>query len=274
MDTAAADAAFAEWMRENLDRAADHFGLIVAGEPVYGWRLRSISAPAGAPDGERWLRVVSQEPEWATGDHWIGTHDANTLTGIRKPDVLDVYEWTEGRDQRAELMTRMAGHPCSPTDVVRVDVDLTPQWWTELRRTVDILAATPTHRVHADQHKVTTRIQEQFGTTVDTTVTTWATAHGDLHWSNLFGPDFGLVDWELWGTAPAGTDAATLYSYSLLRPAIARQVHDLFADHLDTSTGRVAQLYVVARLLRRIDGGDHPDLAEPLNQHVESLLSN
>jgi hypothetical protein len=85
-------------------------------------------------------------------------------------------------------------------------------------------------------------------------------------------PRFGILDWELWGIAPAGTDAATLLCYSLLVPSIAEQVHELFSDALDTPTGRIAQLTVVARLLNRIDGGDYPDLAEPLQQHARTLL--
>jgi hypothetical protein len=31
-------------MRENLDIAAAHFDLEVRGQPIFGWRLRSISA--------------------------------------------------------------------------------------------------------------------------------------------------------------------------------------------------------------------------------------
>nr|CEL13421.1 hypothetical protein [Kibdelosporangium sp. MJ126-NF4]CTQ99110.1 hypothetical protein [Kibdelosporangium sp. MJ126-NF4] len=54
----------------------------------------------------------------------------------------------------------------------------------------------------------------------------------------------------------------------LLVPEVAEQVHTQFADVLDTPSGRVAQLYVVARLLRRIAGGDYPELAEPLYHFV------
>lgn len=273
MDTAAANAHFARWMRDNLDRAAHHFGLTVIGEPVFGWRLRSISAPATGTDGERWLRVVSQEPEWASGDHWTGTVDANAITGIRKPRVLDVYEWTDGRRQRAEVMTLLPGEPCSPTDALRAEIRLSPQWWADLSSAVTTLAATPTGRVNADQTKVTRRIRQRLGDAVDTTVTTWATVHGDLHWSNLIRPRFGLLDWELWGTGPAGTDEATLYCYSLLVPTVAKQVRNLFAETLDTPSGRLAQLDVIARLLGRIDGGDYPDLAEPLRKHANSLVA-
>jgi hypothetical protein len=38
-------------------------------------------------------------------------------------------------------------------------------------------------------------------------------------------------------------------------------------------SGRVAQLYVIARL-RRIDDGDYSDLVEPLARHAKGLLSS
>lgn len=84
-----------EWMRGNLRHAADHFGLAINGEPVFGWRLRTIGAPASGPGGPRWLRVVTEFPEWAQGDTWTANTDANTITGITKPRVLDVLEWDE-----------------------------------------------------------------------------------------------------------------------------------------------------------------------------------
>src|SRR5262249_18638582 len=43
----------------------------------------------------------------------------------------------------------------------------------------------------------------------------WATAHGDLHFANLCAPNLHLLDWEGWGLAPAGYNAATLHSHSL-----------------------------------------------------------
>ncbi len=55
------DAVFRNFMRHNLTRAADHFTLTIVGEPLFGWRLRSISARAADRAGTRWLRIVSQE---------------------------------------------------------------------------------------------------------------------------------------------------------------------------------------------------------------------
>ncbi len=62
------DERFAQWMEGNLHRAATQFGLTVHGAPVFGWRLRSIGAPATTSQGQRWLRVVSDYPQWASGD--------------------------------------------------------------------------------------------------------------------------------------------------------------------------------------------------------------
>lgn len=248
------------------------FALTITSEPVLGWRLRSIGARAQGAQGECWLRVVSQEPQWAQGNTWTGTVDAAAITGLHKPQVLEVFEWEQVWVQRAEVMTIMPGRPCSATDVLRSDLALPDEWWSDLRRSLDRLAATPTERVNADQEKVSQRIRERFGPTVDTAVTRWETVHGDLRWSNLVQPRFGILDWELWGRGPAATDAATLYCYSLLVPEMAERVHAAFRDQLDSRWGRVAQLYVTARLLRRIDGGDYPDLGPRLHEHARRLL--
>jgi hypothetical protein len=273
MTTGQADAHFATWMRGNLDIAARHFDLTITSKPVFGWRLRSISSRAGSERGPRWLRVVSQEPEWAHGESWTGNLDANQIAGVPKPRVLDVLEWSEGRRQRAEVMTLLPGQPCSPTDVLRTSVSVTATWWSDLVHALDRVAQTRTDRVNSDQDGVSRRIRERFGDGADSTVHRWETVHGDLHWSNVVQPCFGLLDWDLWGRGPAGTDAATLLCYSLLVPEVADHIRDTFAGTLDTPTGRVAQLYVATRLLRRIENGDYPDLGVRLTEHASSLLS-
>lgn len=269
LEMESSDERFQEWMRGNLAHAAGHFGLTVCGEPVSGWRLRTIGAPAAGPDGQRWLRVVSDYPEWASGDGWTGNSDANSVPVQAKPRVLDVLEWTEGRVQRAEVMTLLPGTAVSPTDALRDAVDLPPAWWADLRRSIDQLRVTPTPRVNADQDLVTKRAVDAFG--ADLRIDRWETVHGDLHWNNLLAPQLGILDWELWGRGPAGTDAATLLCHSLLVPAVADQVRATFADVLDTRTGWTAQRVVMARMLARIAGGDYPDLEEPLRRHSAAL---
>jgi hypothetical protein len=264
------DATFTAWQRGNLAHAAELFGLAVRGEPVFGWRLRSVGAPATGPDGTRWLRVVSDYPEFACGDGWTGNLDANTLTGLTTPRVLDTAEWDDdGRRQRAEVMTLLPGQVISPADVLHQAAALPERWWAELRRTLDALRATPTRRVHADQDRITGRAQAALGR--DLPIRRWETVHGDLHWNNLHVDPFGLVDWELWGRGPAGTDAASLYCHSLLVPDVAERVWAVFADVLDTIDGRLAQQAVAARMLRRIAGGDYPELDGPLRRHLAGL---
>jgi hypothetical protein len=88
----------------------------------------------------------------------------------------------------------------------------------------------------------------------------------------VLAPDLAIVDWELWGRGPVGYDAATLYCHSLLVPELAAQVHETFADLLDSPDGRLAQLAAAGRMLHRITGsGDYPDLEAPLRRHVTEL---
>lgn len=272
MTTDDADARFRDWMRDNLARAAGALGVTIVGRPLFGWLDRSISAAVREGDTERWLRVVSEDRKWIHLDFWTGNQDANAITGVPKPVVVGSVEWDDHRRQRAELMTRLPGEPCSSTDVLRDDTPPPRSWWSQLRQALGALSRTSTSRVNVDQDKVTQRVHAAIGEHVDLTVEHWQTVHGDLHWANLFQPRLGIADWEHWGRAPAGIDAATLYCYSLLAPATARVVHEVFADTLDSPSGRTAQLYVIARLLHRVRLGEHPDLAEPLTDRARALL--
>ena len=255
-------------MRAHLRHAAAEFAVPVVGEAVFGWRARSIGAPVRHPAGPRWLRVVSEETRWAHGEWWTGNADARAVVGIRAPRTLDVLEWElgDGLRQRAELRTHLDGTPCSDTDALRQELALPETWWAELRRSLDVLRTVPTARLRDDVPEVHRAIRDRLGLTPE--IPEWETVHGDLHWANLLRPEFGILDWELWGHGPAGTDAATLYCYSLLAPRTAGRVWSTFADVLGTPSGTTAQLYVAARILNRVDMGDHPDLARPLHQVV------
>ncbi len=269
---AAADAEFSDWMRGNLVRAAGHFGLTVTGEPTFGWRLRTIGAQATGPDGPRWLRVVTEFPQYAHGETWTGTADANVVAGLPKPTVLDVHEWEEDgwRRQRAEAQTLLSGEPVSTTcHLTEVPVGLDERWWEQLRRAVDALRPTPTYRRHTDPVALSQRAAEVFGQRLP--VSQWETVHGDLHWGNLLSHGFALLDWELWGRGPAGYDAATLLLHSLLVPEIADRVHQAFADQLDSDSGRTAQLAAAVRMHSRISRGDYRELVGPLRDHVRGL---
>lgn len=169
-------------------------------------------------------------------------------------------------------MTLMPGRPCSATDALREPVDLPDRWWCDLRASVDRIAATPTGRY---PHRPTgDRVRDVFGDAAAEAVQAaeMTTAHGDLHWSNLLGPELGILDWELWGPGPAGVDAATLYLFALLVPEVAERVWDTFAGLLDGDTGRVALLGVASRILFRAREGENTDLADAVERRIAELV--
>ncbi len=276
--TAEADALFREFLRHCLAVAAEHFGLSIEGSPTYGWRLRTVGSRARRGDGGLvWLRVVSQEIAWERGPAWTGTVDAAPVAAVAKPRVLGVYEWVEQswRIQRAEISTLMPGDPCATIPAPQQLTIPPPAWWNDLRAGLDRLAATPTARRHADQARVSTRLRDRFGSAVDavdTTVAVWETVHADLHWANLMQPDCAVLDWELWGTGPAGLDAASLLCHSLLIPELTDQVGAVFADKLASRSGQISQLFVIARLLDRAEAGDYPDLIAPLRRRADEVI--
>jgi hypothetical protein len=148
---------------------------------------------------------------------------------------------------------------------------LSDTWWNELHESLLSLAKVNTQRFVRTLDEMTKELSERYGDGYDFTLNEWVTAHGDLHWNNLMKP-FAILDWEGWGMAPKGYDAATLYAYSLLVPDVANRVDANFQEKLQTRDGILSQLIVVNRLFRRIERGDHPDLTEPLHTLVLSLL--
>jgi hypothetical protein len=243
---------------------------------VFGWRDRTIGASVYTPEGPRWLRVVSEQHWWVGGDFWTGNADATgQVTGVTKPEVLRWWEWDDGDYRlRAELMTLLPGRHCSTTPQVRELLPLPESWWCELHRSLEALAPARTKRIHVSQADVAHRIRVFFGDRVaDPTVTAWTAAHTDLHWANLMAPACALVDWEGWGMAPAGFDAATLYLHSLLVPEMADRVGREFAAQLESRDGLLAQLFVTGRMLLRINSGDYPDLAIPLHRNADRVIT-
>lgn len=275
MDQERADQKHRRWLTTALETAAAQQGLEISGPVVFGWKDRSIGAPAGRGPAreQRWIRIVTEHVSWAHGDWWTGNQDASSITGIRKPQVLATREWQDGnRRLRMEVMTYIPGKTCSDTPELSQDLELPDDWWSELARSLNQVRQTPTQRVAVPQELIERRLGVFYGNQVNSRVTRWETAHADLNWANLTGPQLGLLDWELWGLAPAGYDPATLYCYSLLSPTTAAKVRDTFSEGLDSPDGTLAQLYVIARLLLRAEKGDHPNLVVPLHRHKQELL--
>ncbi|WP_406359188.1 phosphotransferase [Streptomyces sp. NBC_01635] len=147
-------------------------------------------------------------------------------------------------------------------------------WWSDLRTTLACLSAVRTDRTAVRQAYLDRAMPKYLaflGGPVPTMPPAWSTAHGDLHWANLAGPELGILDWEGWGTAPAGYDAALLHAYSVGMPATAERVRQELSTVLDSEGGRFAELVVITELLQSAERGDNVELVPALRQRAEEV---
>ncbi|MEV6160268.1 aminoglycoside phosphotransferase [Nonomuraea sp. NPDC052129] len=263
------------FLRRILTEGSNRLGVILAGDPVFGWHDRTIGS-ASRSEGDRfWLRATAEHRDWAHGPAWTGNRDAASISDVPKPTLIARTEWDEGPVCiYVELMTYVPDAPCSPSPELAVSPVLPASWWTNLRTAVDALALHPTPRGEHDPWALARRVEAFYGRPLDLPETPiLRTEHTDLHWANLTRPRLWLLDWEHWGTAPAGYGAAVLYLHSFVVPAIAARVHDVFADVLDAPTGRLAQLSAAAHILdRAARSGDYPTLVSPVRAYAARLI--
>jgi hypothetical protein len=112
-------------------------------------------------------------------------------------------------------------------------------------------------------------IHRVFGTGIDTAVTRRMVCHGDLQWANVGWPEPILFDWETWGYAPFGFDAARLLVYSGCQPLVAQEVARAFADVLTTRDGLLSILYACAEATEMIRLHQYP--SPELQPSIEAL---
>jgi hypothetical protein len=123
------------------------------------------------------------------------------------------------------------------------------------------------------QEHLSHRITEVYGDAVGTAITEWGTAHADLHWGNLTAPECWILDWEDWGQAPRGLDAATLWGFSLGVPGLAGRVERDFGADLASRSGMLSRLLFCAnaeRAARR--GGQAMPFTVPARQAGRRLV--
>ncbi|MGB3440637.1 MAG: hypothetical protein WBA97_17970 [Actinophytocola sp.] len=195
-------------------------------------------------------------PAWYQGLSWLD-HDLGVM-------------W------RADEIELVADPPIKPGGTLTIEPELSESWWATLNSSLDALAKHPTTRVATSAGSRITR--ERIGTTihqvfpdVDTTITEWTTAHADLAWANVTAPNCCFLDWEDWGLAPRGYDAAILWRESLAVPALAERVRRERQADLGTRSGRLSQLYACAVIIEA--GADYagPQF-EPAQAAAATLL--
>jgi hypothetical protein len=263
----------AERMATAHTRAAAALGSTASGPLVWGYQGRTLGRHATHRlHGACWLRLQAAPTGKEGGKHWEGQeHAAHLFPTVRKPTLHAIRDATiDGYAYRAELFERVDDPVlCPDGPVLRHELDLPDVWFKRLREDLDTIAATATGRAALRQEWID-RAVPQFTGRPAPQITDWTCAHGDLHLANIT-TGAVILDWEGFGLAPRGWDAALLYAYSLLPPATAARIHAAFADTLDTQTGRTAQLIAAADLLQSCSRGDHPELTGPLRKLVETL---
>jgi hypothetical protein len=239
-----------------------------------GFRGKSVGSRVRLPDtSESWLKVSGARLEW---QRWLrhGELSAPSIEGVPKPSIAGKIEWRDEDISWQALQFTVAPSPIiSETPWLTTTVQIEDSWLAELERTVARLAELPLSRWSMHPGYVARVIAQRFGRRAPHVVDEWRTAHGDLHWANLTAPDLALLDWELWGAAPRGYDAAKLLSFSVGDPEMFQRIEATFAEDLNTSSGIVARLYAFAQRLQGIETGDHdPRVYRPIEREAKRLL--
>ncbi|TDQ52220.1 aminoglycoside phosphotransferase [Actinorugispora endophytica] len=224
-----------------------------------------------------WVRIQWRRADRMNGQSWTGAECASVLTGVSKPQLRRSVRWQDearGAVWRADEMTMVEAPVIAENGSITANPELGDAWWSELKASLTALASHRTNRVGMGQTHLTRRLTEVFGDAVDTDVDEWSTAHADLHWGNLTAPDCHLLDWEDWGAAPRGYDAATLWGFSLGVPSVADRVQHEFRQDLCTRAGRLSQLLFCANVLRAHSrSGKTMPFTEPARRAADSLIA-
>lgn len=289
-------------MRAAHARVATELGVLVDPRAPEAWGKykRSLGRPVSHNGRPEWLRVRCF-PVKRVGVQWQGWDDKlidllwnGEVTATRlpmqvpRPQLLAISDYSDFDNHlqlwlayRGELFEHANDPTVATSPVLNREVNLPMSWWSELRTAYDTIAAVPlataAERVAMAQSSITEAISSQFAGQIDPIVPCWATAHGDFHWANITAPQLQILDWEFWGSAPAGFDAAILYLVTLHLPKTATCVHDTFADIIDTDIGVFAQVASAALFLHHIAVSRATEelylaLADRWRNHVHHLL--
>jgi hypothetical protein len=244
----------------------------------WGWRGRTLSRRVTTEDGERWLRLVSVPADKAGGKLWEGPTQAELTmpSSVPRPRLRASSSWADPEDAYLAELYDVVTDKTISTDspVLRSTPRLTGDWWLGLVTALDAINDVPTTRVALRQEYLERAMPQFLGFTPSQDGVVWAAAHGDLHWANLTAPALHVLDWEGWGLAPAGYDAAMLHTYSLLVPDVAAGVRHHLSDQLNTPSGRFAELAVITQLLQTNRRGDNLELEHLLRDRLLKLAAS
>lgn len=179
---------------------------------------------------------------------------------------------------RADEIDLVTDAPIKPGGILTTDPGLDGRWWERLSASLEALATAAITRgatVHTElmtQDRLTNTITAVIDEPLDLAVEQWVPAHGDLNWANLTAPTCWVLDWEDWGLAPRGLDAAGLWVASLAVLTLAERVTRERSAELESRPGMLAALFFCCELLAAPPGYAGP-LGEPVEREVVRLLT-
>ena len=152
------------------------------------------------------------------------------------------------------------GEAISPTPYLSPTFELPQQdWFYSLKSSISSLESIESPYIAFRQELISRRIEKRFGS-VNSTISNWNTAHGDLHWSNVTNNSI-IVDWESWGMGPRGIDLAFLYLFSILHESAINKLKQLFFDYFNDPQFDICLLFGCCELMRMTElHNDHPIL--------------
>jgi len=229
-------------------------------------------------DRGTWVRIEARPAAHVDSRGWNGIECAAALRGVARPEWRQSITWRDGDlVWRADETALVTAPPVGRNgEVLSADPGLDDAWWAALRRSLTALAGHVTTRVVTtnmrpiSQERVSAFVASVYPG-VDTTIDEWTAAHGDLGWQNLTAPECVLLDWEDWGMAPRGLDAATLWLDSLAVPALAERVRHELSAELECRSGLVCQLRGCAAA--SLWPPEFAALAAPARAHAERVIA-
>jgi hypothetical protein len=227
------------------------------GEARYSERSRTIGIALRHRDGaSSWLKLAQVSTRY---DEWLrgGELAIRPIDGVPMSEILREFACVASGIQWHAIQLSYAPSPVVLTQswIARPLETIDDRWLEQLKQAVDAIGKSPLTRWSIHPGRIARLIARRFGRSAPYTVDEWRNAHGDLQWSNLTAPNLMLLDWEYWGAAPRGFDAATLLSHSFMDPALFRRIEATFADDLDTPSGIVVRLFQFSRILDQIEAG-------------------
>ncbi|MFG2439689.1 hypothetical protein [Streptomyces sp. NPDC048508] len=243
--------------------------------------VRKRRSLGGRTERGTWVRIERRGFERIGAQGWNGIEAAAVVHGVAMPEWYQGVAWREPGEPvmwRADELELTASPSVSKGALALEDPGLPEKWWEALNTSLDALASQQTPRIATPdtvtitQEQVTQTLGAVFPVVADTRIERWAPAHADLTWANVMGPEFSLIDWEDWGMAPRGLDAATLWGNALAVPGLADRVHRERRTDLESRDGKLMSLFFLSKIVGPYAYEEDPLLA-PARREAARLVA-